>query len=140
MIEFHGDLWKAPADWRIITVNGTVKRNGEAVMGRGCARQASLRYPELTWELGQMLKSKPSAVFVFAHHKLITFPVKYEWYQKADLQLIKRSVSELLEIIETQYVYAMTRPGCNNGKLDWHDVKPLVEILPNNVHVWDLRR
>jgi len=41
------NLWEYPADARVITTNGFVKNNGEAVMGRGCAREAARKYPRL---------------------------------------------------------------------------------------------
>ena len=45
MIEIHGNLWQLPATWRGITTNGFVRKNGTAVMGRGCAREAATRFP-----------------------------------------------------------------------------------------------
>ena len=55
MIEITGDLWDylGNADVICITTNGFVKRNGEAVMGRGCAKQAASRYPTITKTLGK---------------------------------------------------------------------------------------
>lgn len=35
MIEVKGNLWTYPAEVRVITTNGFVKKNGEAVMGIG---------------------------------------------------------------------------------------------------------
>jgi len=42
--EVDGNLWEIEADWRVITTNGFVKKDGRAVMGRGVARQALQRY------------------------------------------------------------------------------------------------
>lgn len=55
MKEATGDLWTFPADWRVITTNGFVKKNGECVMGRGCAKEATLRYPRIAKELGNFI-------------------------------------------------------------------------------------
>jgi len=41
MKELRGNLFHTPCDVICITTNGFVKRNGEAVMGRGCAVQHS---------------------------------------------------------------------------------------------------
>ena len=38
-----------------ITTNGVVKRNGDAVMGRGCAKDATLLYPGTERQLGMKL-------------------------------------------------------------------------------------
>ena len=70
-----------------ITTNGFVKRNGEAVMGRGTARQATLRFPGLCTRLGRLLKQSGAGSFGLAgpplgNHvhfvapRLIAFPVK----------------------------------------------------------------
>ena len=39
MKEITGDLWTIKADARVIPTNGTVRRDGAAVMGRGVALQ-----------------------------------------------------------------------------------------------------
>lgn len=38
--EVVGNMWAIPADAYCITTNGFVKKNGEAVMGAGCAKEA----------------------------------------------------------------------------------------------------
>ena len=55
MIEIRGDLWShlGKADVICITTNGFIKSNGDAVMGRGCARQAARRYPDMLKILGE---------------------------------------------------------------------------------------
>lgn len=138
MIEKTGDMFKVKYDWYVITTNGTVKRNGACVMGRGTAYIAQTMYSKLPFQLGQMIKVHGSKVFTFPEYKMITFPVKHDWFQKADLELIKRSVSEMLEIINPHLTYCMGRPGCNNGQLLWEDVEPLVRVLPDNVFVYSL--
>jgi hypothetical protein len=127
MREFKYNLWTYPAQYRVITVNGVVKTNGEAVMGRGCAREAALRYPKLPKWLGTHILNSGNVVHLFPYN-LITFPVKHRWWEEADIQLIERSTLQLLELvngIEAESV-VMPRPGCGNGKLDWADVKPIL--------------
>jgi len=44
MREVTGNLWTyRPAGIRVITTNGTIKASGEAVMGKGCAREAVVK-------------------------------------------------------------------------------------------------
>ena len=43
MKEVFGDLWEFDGIIAI-TTNGFVKRDGTCVMGRGCARQAAVRF------------------------------------------------------------------------------------------------
>lgn len=136
MIEVIGNMWNFPANKFLITTNGTIKSNGELVMGRGCALQAKNQYPNLAKDLGELIRAKGNHVHqVPRYYSLITFPVKYNWYEKADLKLIRRSCLEFQQIIDPELVYVMPRPGCGNGKLDWNEVKPLLLDLPDNVNV-----
>ena len=56
MKEITGDIWDyhKQGHWIVITTNGTVKSNGEAVMGRGIALQARakfIQHPDLREKL-----------------------------------------------------------------------------------------
>lgn len=139
MKEATGDLWTFPADWRVITTNGFVKRNGECVMGRGCAFEAKSRFKDLPAELGLRIKMQGNHASRFGEYNLITFPVKHNWFEKADPDLIVRSARELENAMRIKDgikgTVVMPRPGCGNGQLKWEDVKPLIEFLPDNVTV-----
>ena len=146
MIEVVGDLWTYPADFRVITTNGTVKRNGAAVLGRGCAKQAVDRYPLLPALLGARLAARGNHVLFFSDYELkadrglFTFPVKHEWMLPADVELIARSVKEFQNQLLSSAIYVLPRPGCGNGGLLWEAVRPVVSGLPDNVHVIDFAR
>lgn len=142
MVELSGDLWSFHKEgkWVVITTNGTIKSNGACVMGRGTALEAAKRYPNLPFLLGEKLKKKGLKVHCFSMVKLIAFPVKHQWPQKADIELIKKSCIELKEICniidsmegKVTDIY-MPRPGCGNGGLSWKIVKPVIEdILKSN--------
>lgn len=149
MIEVVGDLWDYPADWRCITTNGFVKKNGECVMGRGCAYEATQRYHGLAKRLGQDILQDGNYLRVYRDLELIAFPVKHHWYEKADPELIQRSAQELgvfvkdildeydyiLGIDDAPPTFLLPRPGCGNGGLKWEEVKPLLIDLPDNVKV-----
>lgn len=146
MIEVVGDLWTYPADFRVITTNGTVKRNGCAVLGRGCAKQAVDRYPLLPAVLGARLAARGNHVHFFSDRELnadrglFTFPVKHEWMLPADLDLIAQSVAEFQRQLLSSAIYVLPRPGCGNGQRAWDEVQPLLHGLPDNVHVIDFVR
>lgn len=135
MKEVIGNLWAAPTPFKIITTNGTVRKDGRAVMGRGCAYQAAQRYPKLPIQLGLRLAEFGNHVFLFQDFSLITFPVKHHWHERADLDLIAQSVEELKALINTKRAYTMVRPGCGNGHLNWKRVRPLLQSLPDNVFI-----
>src|SRR5271165_4339479 len=86
-----------------LSTNGTIKRNGQGVMGRGCAFEASQRYPQMPSILGMHLKvhgNVPGWVDLTANSTAMRFlilPVKHQWYQKADVDLIIMSTRWLEE-------------------------------------------
>jgi hypothetical protein len=148
MIEVKGNLWTYPADVRVITTNGFIKKNGECVMGRGCALEAAKKWPELPQILGSKITDHGNRVHVLLgragpDNALLSFPVKHRWMEKADLELIRASAYQLEHIITEiewgapdQLVVVLPRPGCGNGGLKWEDVKPVLEpILDDRFHV-----
>lgn len=146
MIEVTGNIWELakPRDGIVITTNGTVKANGEAVMGRGIAKQAVMLYPPVARILGDNLRGSGNTVgFLRYEHspKWISFPVKHNWWEKADLELIRQSATNLFDLVDENFYYDenddaavawtiwVPRPGCGNGGLKWSDVKPVIEPI-----------
>lgn len=130
-----GDLWSYPADIRVITTNGTLRQDGTAVMGRGCAQEAATRFVMLPRQLGILLKKYGNHVVSFPEYHLITFPTKHHWSEDSDVKLIEQSVSELKQFIRPRLRIVMPRAGCGHGRLQWDDVKPILAKLPDNVMV-----
>ena len=145
MKEITGNLWDYYGESLhtiCITTNGTIKKNGEAVMGRGCALEANNKVPGLARQLGHSIDKGGNKVHWLRWDEgqnpiLLSFPVKHNWWEKADLILIKRSAADLSYLAsgEEARTFILPRPGCGNGKLNWKDVKPLIEFMPDNVHV-----
>lgn len=140
MIEVVGNLWDYPADFKVVTTNGSVNKFGQAVMGRGCAREAATQWPGIAKRLGDLIERKGNRVHFLRPYPLFSFPVKHEWHQRADLVLIRKSLDEFNGHILTSCSYVMPRPGCGNGRLRWDDVRPLMLFLPDNVAVIDFGR
>jgi hypothetical protein len=142
-----------PGDAICITTNGFVKKNGEAVMGRGIAKEAANSFPEFPRILGDSIFRNGNHLNVFfemIHHyngdtgeeysqDIVTFPVKHNWFEKADMELIRRSARELMKWADQLPHWErvlLPRPGCGNGKLDWSDVKREIEpILDDRISV-----
>lgn len=137
MVEVHGDVWDYydQGYWLVVTTNGSLNRRGECVMGAGIAKQAAQRYPELPKLLGRRLRTFGNIVHLFPALRVITFPVKRQWHEPADPELIYASSLQLrnlevdgfLDIGGEPTPVAMVRPGCGNGWLDWEEVKHLIE-------------
>ena len=131
MKEVVGNIWDFHKQgyWIVITTNNTVKSNGEAVMGGGIALQAKQKFPRLPARVGRLLGEYGNVPQPLHNFRLITFPVKYHWSEKANLDLIRNSCESLVEgmkLLDLDILY-MVRPGCGNGGLDWKDVKPILE-------------
>jgi len=147
MIEIIGDLWKfygREGIYCCITTNGFVKSDGRAVMGRGCAKEAVDKFPQLPRIVGTHVSLNGNCVAVLCPDpdrkapNIVTFPVKHVWWEKADIDLIKKSAMELSKLAKTypSRKYILPRPGCGNGLLEWDTVKAVIQsILPNNVFV-----
>jgi hypothetical protein len=122
-----------------ITTNGYRKKNGEAVMGAGVAKQATQRIPGIAKSLGDRLERNGNRVVRIAgpdmephfDRHVLAFPVKYNWRDKANLDLIAKSADQLSLMMdffvpEGQSVY-LPKPGCGNGGLNWSDVSDILE-------------
>ena len=143
MREIKGNLWDYWDHDHIIciTTNGFVKKNGECVMGRGCAAECVKRIPGVAKYLGRMIEHFGNHVQYMTDKPLpivVSFPVKHNWWERADLDLIKRSTNELLDLWNnglTHKEVIIPRPGCGNGGRTWEEVKPILSILPDEFAV-----
>ncbi|BCS53108.1 ADP-ribose-binding protein [Geobacter sp. SVR] len=131
MQEIVADMWGFAGQAVIaITTNGTVTGDGRAVFGRGCARQAGARYPDLAHRLGGLLLEHGNHVFPLGHG-LVSFPVEETAWSLPDPLLIARSAQELRMLADhegwTRVV--VPRPGCGYGGLEWGMVRPLLEPM-----------
>ncbi len=130
MLQKQGNIWDFhdQGKWIAITTNGTVTSFGRAVLGKGVALQARQRYPWLPKHLAARLRETGNRPQAFSNIKLVTFPVKRDWWERADLQLIEKSCDWLYRLreqagIQEQY---MVRPGCGAGGLKWEQVEPIL--------------
>lgn len=144
MREATGNIWHyiPVADAICITTNGTVTKEGHAVMGRGVALQAKKRWPRAEKKLGRLIRRNGNVVQKLIRFRkvwderthfwtLVSFPVKHGWWEEAELSLIRSSASALMEMVEREQWTRVfiPRPGCGNGKLRWSVVKPIVEDI-----------
>lgn len=142
-ITIDGDIFHLPIENEAVcvTTNGIVKPNGHAVMGKGIALDAnkkfglSLRlgtylnqYGNRAFNLGKYVNEANSQIFT-----IFSFPTKHDWKNNSDIELIKKSAKELMEMCDKFNITKcyLTPPGCSCGKLDYENtVKPfLSEIL-----------
>lgn len=133
------------AVWICITTNGQIKKDGKAVMGAGIAKDARDRYKGVDEILAQKLKARGNRVSYLRDlpefgpkGRLLSFPTKQKWKEASSLELIKESAKELSAQFarakahyssRTKLVVILPRPGCNNGKLNWENVKEILEPI-----------
>jgi hypothetical protein len=135
-----GNLWdfldRPESKAIVIPTNGAVTKDGRAVMGRGVAEQAKRRFPGIDRRLGMQIRDLGLAVYMIEQSagvphntRLIAFPVKYRWQEKADLTLMAHSFNQLRNL-STGALFHVTfflpMVGCGNGGRDWDtEIKPL---------------
>jgi len=130
------DFWdvydvRSDGNMFIIPVNGSINKQHEAVMGRGLAKDAAMRYPTLRAKFGKLLyTAQRHRVHEMVEEQFILFPVKYEWHEPADIRLIAESCRQtsLLSRVRKYKMVYMPHVGCGNGQLDWETkVKRVIE-------------
>ena len=149
MILEHGNMWSilGETDGFCITTNSNVRTDGALVMGRGIAREARDRFPDLAYKAGAWILEHCGSNGKYGllnmgkfgtNACILLFQVKYLWSDNADLELIKNATRELKATAEKypQKRFDLNYPGIGNGKLQLRNVQPLLETLPDNVHVW----
>lgn len=135
------DMW-GKTDLFLFTSNPIVNKQGLAVMGRGIAKQIADKYPQVQKEFGQYL-AFPGPDFncdrlcVVDDQLVGFFMVKDHWRSPARLDIISDSVDELIHMAEVYERIDLNFPGIGNGKLARDYVLPVIQDLPNNVHVWE---
>lgn len=131
-----------------VTTNGIIKTNGDAVMGKGIAKEANQRF-HLAGALAKHLREDGNTPFNFGVYQsgnskfhVISFPTKWDWKNDSDLDLIQASALLLLKICnETNITTCYLPPvGCGLGSLDYSkQVKPLLEFILDDRFVVVLR-
>ena len=129
MFEAVGDIWEyaGRGDIIVISSNGSLTRDGRAVLGRGVAKQAGLRFPELAEKMGRLIGSQGNCVLDLGGG-IVTFPVEESAWSQPDLRIIARSARELrllADHLEWKRII-VPQPGCGGGGLAWKDVRPLL--------------
>jgi hypothetical protein len=139
------DMWDVldQADLFLITTCASLNSKGELVMGAGITKEAKTRFPWLPRSLGNLLPCYYGwpiygVMTVYSQHlrrPLGAFQIKYSWKEPARLDLIAYSVRCLLD--DCSHYIALNFPGIGHGGLPREAVKPWVDLLPDNVHVYE---
>ena len=64
--------------------------------------------------------------------------VRKRFDERADLDLITFGLERLKMFAEeTGYIIHVEYPGISDGELTREEVRPILDALPDNVHVWE---
>jgi len=145
MLEIKANLFypEQDVDGICITTNKTIKNDQRLVMGAGIAFYAAKLWPSIPYILAKEIKEKGNNVYYLGQKRclnnhlcaIFSFPVKNNWWEKANLFIIERSCKQLIEIVNNEQYRKiwLIRPGCDNGKLNWEkQVKPIISSLLDN--------
>ncbi len=122
------DILESNADAIVNTVNT------EGVMGKGLALKFKKKYPEMYEEYrarcldGEIHVGKLH--FYRSENKIvINFPTKKEWRKPSQLEYVREGLKDFVSRYKDLKIMSVSFPllGCSNGKLDWRDVKPIME-------------
>lgn len=150
MILERGDMWSifGKTDLFLVTTNPVIRKDGAVVMGRGIALEAKTRFPSLPYDFGGILRAnnernltrKVGYIGEYESQAIGYFMVKDHFAQPAKTSIIEKSAKRLAKFANTvpkEYRIDLNFPGIGNGKLAREDVLPLLEGLPDNVHIWE---
>jgi hypothetical protein len=138
-----GELFDARTDVLIVTGNATLKANGAVVMGRGAAKELRDRVPGIDRSFGKHI-ARSSGPYGLVLLPQLTGPtlgllqVKRNYWEPADPELIRNSLGILATVARAspERRFDLNYPGIGNGRLAREVIEPLLNVLPNNVHVW----
>ena len=134
----RGSLWDPRLNncVKVVPTNLGWKSNGENVMGRGVAKQATEKYQMLSSWYGWRCKAMADNELtrLYRYRDLVLFPVKsldrlmphMSWRQPASLELVEKSTIQLASFMGVDKV-ALPLVGCGNGGLDPCDVLPILQ-------------
>jgi len=128
-------------NYLLVTTNSFIKKDKSLVMGRGFAKQIKTAYPGIDMIFGDMVTrtcGDQGFYGIIFYGKLGAFQVKYHYMKAAELELVERSTQLLLAIANRQpnKLFGMNCPAIGNGKLDIELIDPIINVLPDNVHIW----
>lgn len=131
--EYKGNIFDVKDAVICITVNCV------GIAGKGLALECAKKYPE--WEkdykkLCSERKINIGSVYIHDTYStvLCSFPTKHHWKNESKYYWVLSGLGDLYNQVSWNIRVKKTVPariaipklGCNNGKLDWNVVKPLI--------------
>ena len=136
-----GEMFHA-SGYLIVTTNSFLTSEVKLVMGRGAAWVLKMKVPGIDLVFGKMISETCGHLGHYGllfHQRFGALQVKYRFDEKARLELIQFSLERLAEKSEEfpKSRFNINYPGIGNGGLRKPEVQPLLDVLPDNVFVWE---
>ena len=122
-----------------ITTNGDLNKNGECIMGKGVALQFKNLFPDLPKRIGNFIQQYGNRVFnlgLFNYKgipiRIMTFPTKHHWKEESDINLIRKSCEEIIQVCDKYNcdTIFLPAPGIGSGKLNYKTtVEPVISLI-----------
>jgi hypothetical protein len=114
----------------VYAINGSLKKDGTNVMGKGLGKTIATSMPNLPDILGRLIATRGLSCYsLFSWKlKLIAFPTKYNYWEEESLDLIKESLAQLIELIGEDETIIMEFPYYGN---DQEKINQIKEVLNN---------
>lgn len=150
MIEIIGDFWEEYGnkeyDAIVCTINQEINSAGNLIMGKGIALEFKKRYPYLPSLFGERIVKGQVKIPLVIHHctepsdllddtpyedvYIVGLPTKMHWKYDSPEELVIDNCQKLKFIADFMdwTDILMTRPGCGNGNLDWHQLKTKLNL------------
>jgi hypothetical protein len=128
------------------TGNMSITPSGNVVMGAGLAKDLSTKYPRVKHNLAVIMKTEAIVIdtlpdkygnitkiikprIIMAAKNIWMFPVKYGWWEKADIQLIRHSCKalNLYASMKPEIQFVLNFPGIGAGGLAYNKVYPVIK-------------
>ena len=133
---FEGSVFNAPAQAIVNTINTT------GAMGAGIALEFALRYPEMFDDYVEKCKNGIIEVgkvdyFNTADKTIINFPTKQHFRYPSRIEWIEQGLIHFVSSYKQERITSVAFPklGCSNGKLNWIDVKRVMEKYLSNLDI-----
>jgi hypothetical protein len=136
-----GEMIYAPG-YIIVTTNSFLTPDTKLVMGRGAAWGLKTKVPGIDQMFGRMIHETCGHLGRYGllfYGRYGALQVKRGFNEKANTALIEFSLKKLAEIAKKSpdSKFNINYPGIGNGGLSKSEVRPLLDVLPDNVYVRD---
>jgi hypothetical protein len=135
-----GDLLDTPGI-KIVTACSYLTVDGTLFMGKGLARELKVKVLGIDEIFGRMLLSNGGHLGSYGlmnYEKYAVLQVRRHYDDKPDLALISFGIQRLrIFAEETGYIIHLEYPGLAYKELTPREVGPILNALPDNIHVWE---